>query len=517
MNNRHMVRAFRLSAIALVLGALSLGSAIAQTAGSFVGILSITWGDPQPGGTGGATRFSLTLPDGTTHPLQIDAAQQSESTQYFGKRVTVQGRAANVPAISGPAAIAVDQISLAEEPNSPLVQQKAVTGTRKALILLLKYKKDNQEPHPVSFYPNLFNPMTPVVGSNTPTTINGFFKATSWGKLKFQAAVGGNKWFVLPGTKAHYAPCNNFTSSCTSANIDQIAQDAMTLAVNAGINVTAYSSVNFVLNNDLDCCAWGGSFVFNGHSYSGTWEPPWAQHAETYVHELGHSIGLPHSGWRYYAYDSPWDIMSMHNQINVMNCGSYKSVNDGNKVDAIGCPEPGSGYIVAHKDFLGWIPAANQVVINSKTTQTVKLISGATALGKTIKMIKICLPSIACTGASAHFLTVEVKMSTAQFDKGAPHDGVIIHDVVMNRAKIGGGCFFNNQSGWAIPIDATPGDFNSGSCSPISYQGSTSGAAGLGNAQFGVGKSYTDSTHGISIKVKAQIANGFTVTVARSK
>ena len=131
--------------------------------------------------------------------------------------------------------------------------------------------------------------------------------------------------------------------------------------------MAAYDTINFVLNNDLDCCAWGGGFTFNSKFYHATWEPPWAQHAETYVHELGHSLGLPHSGWKYYTYDLPWDIMSMHNGINGMLCGSYKSANSGNTTRNITCPEPGSGYIVAHKDFLGWIPAANQVLINAKT------------------------------------------------------------------------------------------------------------------------------------------------------
>ena len=54
----------------------------------------------------------------------------------------------------------------------------------------------------------------------------------------------------------------------------------------------------------------GRSFVYQNRFYGATWEPPWGQNTSTYAHEMGHSLGLPHSGWRYYAYDSPWDVMS---------------------------------------------------------------------------------------------------------------------------------------------------------------------------------------------------------------
>ena len=127
--------------------------------------------------------------------------------------------------------------------------------------------------------------------------------------------------------------------------------------------------------------------------------------------------------------------------------------------------------------------------------------------------------NVNCT---THFLTVEVKMAINAwpYDRGVPHNGVIIHDVQTNRASISGGCYFNPQSGWAVPIDANPGDFNSSTCSPESFQGSTSGGAGLGNAQFGPApakSTYTDAVHGITIKVLAQVTNGFTVNVKRTK
>src|SRR4029078_6640462 len=162
--------------------------------------------------------------------------------------------------------------------------------------------------------------------------------------------------------------------------------------------------------------------------------------------------------------------MSMHNEIKVMICGSYRSMNSGNTTQNIDCPEPGSGYIAAHKDFLGWVPSKNKVVIDAKTSATgrnVTLSAGATGLGNNNKKkIKICLAGLPCTGPSAHFLTVEAKIATARYDNGAPNDGVVIHDVQMDRGSISGGCYFNNQSGWAVPIDATRGDFNSATCSP---------------------------------------------------
>ena len=70
----------------------------------------------------------------------------------------------------------------------------------------------------------------------------------------------------------------------------------MTLASNAGVNLSVYDNINLVLNNDLDCCAWGGGSTFNAKSYGVTWEPPWGQEAAVYVHEMGHSLGLP--SWR---------------------------------------------------------------------------------------------------------------------------------------------------------------------------------------------------------------------------
>ncbi len=502
-----MLRTF---VIALMLCALGVDLASAQTAARFEGTLSVIWGNPRPGQAGGETRFELALADGTTRRLQISDDQRNTAIRYFGKRVVVQGRT-TTDAFGAPR-LAVDQITTVSPADA---NPSIVKGTRRVLFLLLKFSGDAQEPHKPSFYASMTNPKTST-NPAIPATINGFFNKTSWNTLKWKADVGGKgglnptDWLTLPKSKTGYAPCG-WTGVC--ANLTGIQNDGMKLAIKAGIDVSVYDNINFVLNNDLDCCAWGGGFTYsgNGKFYGATWEPPWGQETGTYSHELGHSIGLPHSGWVYYAYDSPWDVMSMaHQSAKNVQCATYKSANSGNATNAVFCSEPGDGYIAAHKDVLGWIPAANQILINSKSSKTVTLEADALPLGGGIKMIKVCINNKPCSGASAHYLTVEARIRGTQFDNGIPGDGVIIHGFLASRSPIGGSCFFNSQSGWAMPIDATPKDYSKASCT------FASGKA-LYNAQFLVGDTYKDTALGITIKViRKNGSSSYDVKVVRS-
>lgn len=483
----------------------------------FEGVLSVVWGDPRPGQRGGATRFSLTLPDGTKHQLQLSPAQQNSAVTYFGKRVAVQGQLTNAAnGAGGKPHLSVNQIESIEPAEvTPALRVK----TRRVLYILLKFAGDAQEPHPPSFFAALTNPARPPAGSNVVTTLNAFYDKTSWGQLRWRGHVLGAEglnssthWLTLPKTKAQYAPCG-WSGVC--ADLDAIQADGMALAVNAGVDVSAYNNINFVLNNDLDCCAWGGGFVYNNQSYGATWEPPWGQEAGTYVHEFGHSIGLPHSGWVYHDYDSPWDEMSSGNAAQFVQCASYMSANDGT-TDAVYCTEPGAGYITAHKDVLGWIPAANQVVIKRAGTQKITLEDNALPLGDGIKMIKVCFGGELCGGTSAHYLTIEARATAKPYQRGIPGVGVIIHDVLMDRDPIGDGnpCFFNSQSGWAVPIDATPGDYDSTACNS---GGRSWPNYALGNAEFLPGETYTDAAHHVTVSVVRKTITGYIVTVKRTR
>src|SRR4029079_17080289 len=99
---------------------------------------------------------------------------------------------------------------------------------------------------------------------------------------------------------------------------------------------------------------------------------------------------------------------------------------------------------------------------------------------------------------------------TSQFDNAIPGEGIIIHEVLLDRPAVSGPCFFNNQSGWAVPIDATPGDYDSATC--------TTGARvypnyGLYNGQWNPGQTYINNTYGLSIAVLGRTDPTFLVAV----
>ena len=517
---------FAVLVVSLVVGyertrAAAPQAAQAVQADAFEGTLSVVWADPRPGQPGpGETLFSLDLPDGRQLALDL-TGREHEALRHFGRQVRVRGRMATRPATTPRGAaqqgIVVDTIEAAPRGAAAMPAasepEAAVLGGRRVLFLLVKFADDTNVPHAPAFFTDLTNPDTPTV-AGIPATLNGFFKKTSGNQFSWIGDVGGaggigapQGWITLPGSKATYANCG-FGSTC--ANINLLTTDAVNAAHAQGISFAAYDNLNIVLSNDLDCCAYGGGRTIDGKFMGVTWEPPWGQETRVYAHEMGHSLGLPHSGWVYFAYDSPWDVMSDYSDLVVLNCGSYFSRND-NTTRNLGCREPGNGYISPYKDVLGWIPAGNQVTTNTTSNTTVTIEGASLTLGSGVKMVKVCLPGFSCTGtgSSTRYFTIEARVknggATTLYDNGIPNEGVIIHDVYFGRGPIGGGlpCFFNSQSGWAVPVDATPGDYSASSCS----------GTGLRNAQFGVGGVYTNSTYGFRVSVVNRVGNNFVVNV----
>ena len=251
---------------------------------------------------------------------------------------------------------------------------------------------------------------------------------------------------------------------------------------------------------------------------------PWGQEARLYVHEMGHSLGLPHSGWRYYDYDSHHDEMSRGHPAKSVKCGTYRSANAGNAMTDLFCSEPGAGYIMVHQDYLGWIPAANKKTHDAAVgiPKDYVIEANSVALGSRIKLVIVCITGKPCSGAedsTATFVTVEVKLHAGKFDNGVPSEGVVIHGVRMNRGALGEGddCYFNTQSGWAVPFDATLHDFDPALCVDGDSPEMDEPGHGLMNMTYGVGKTFSSARLGVTVQVLSRTGNTFKVRVTKTK
>jgi hypothetical protein len=483
------------------------------------GYLGIVYGDSVDGHYA-PIRYYLSLSNGTKIRL-------SPSTPppfgWFDKHVVVSGTLSSDYSPPGGAerTMSTNSIVLYQGQNSAQSNPNAVLasqiGTKKLAIILLKFSDLSAEPHPPSFFTGIVNP-------STGNTVNVFYQADSYGKLSMQADVFG--WYTLPKTKSQYAPCG-FDSSC--ADTDSLFNDGTSLAISKGVNFANYDFVSLVFNNDLDCCAYGGGqpATLSGVSkiWPTTWLPIWSAEVGTYSHELGHALGLPHSGWVYYAYDSPWDVMSGGNRNNGTPCGSYNSANESGLNDTITCYTP-VDTIAPYKDVLGWIDSAHLITVPAGGTTTVTLDSLAeTSFGANPVMVKVCVAGRSCTSptettigtTTSLYFTVEARTHTGAFDQYLPGEGIIIHAYDGGRPPqgIGNPCFFNDQSGPAYPIDSTPGDGPIPSACPnLDFGGRNYPNYALYNAQWSPGQTYTDSTYNFAIKVVSRAGNSFAVTIA---
>ena len=160
------------------------------------GTLIVVWADPHPDlSTAGGIRYSLALDDGTIKELDLNG-QESAALLHFGRRVTI-GTTSGTDSSS----TAVQSITTSLPGDLP----DGSPSTKKVIYLLLKYADDEDVPHPPSFYSNLNNPDTPPPGEVFPSTINGFFKKTSWDQFSWSGDVGGvggvgapGGWLTLP-------------------------------------------------------------------------------------------------------------------------------------------------------------------------------------------------------------------------------------------------------------------------------------------------------------------------------
>jgi len=468
------------------------------------GVLEWVFGDGADGKIA-VDRYFLSTAQGRTE-LLFDAPPWHG---YLGKQVVVEGTAAT-PRGAALSAMRVSSISLALGQRAAFATP--VTGTRKIILLLVRFLGDSQEPHLPSWYTGT------VINPSTGNAVNSFYLANSWGNFGWSSDA--TIWMTLPSPKTTYANCG-WASACL--DWQGLFDDAVAKGVENGVNFNLYDNIAIVTNNDLDCCAWGGSMWYNGKLYGTVWEPPWSAEQGVFAHELGHSIGLPHSGWVYHAYDSPWDVMSNGDGYNGVLCGTYFSANDGGSLSQIYCYTP-AHIIAPYKDVMGWIDSAHLVTVTAGSPASVQVDTLAAPLSGNKKMIKICVAGKDCTsgGATAQYYTVEVRThytASPGFDYYLQNEGVIIHYYWGDwTGPTHNSCYFNYQFGPAYPIDnfnvvPTPhytGPAGSPACSE--YVGSPYDPVGLRYANWNDGQTY--SATGITIAIVSHTTAGGVTTYA---
>ena len=452
-----------------------LSAATPTAAASGVGILSgwlhVIYADAPPGWTPGGSSDVVLIDDqgqATKLLLPEDVLRAAGGRRAVnGRHVAVRGQTILRPLVAGQSApmplLAVQSIQLtAPETLNALQAPAAVTGPQPWVTILCRFADEaGITPEPKSWFETL------LLGSASAPSLGHYWHEVSYGNVTLTGSMVVG-WYTLPQPRSYYVYGN-------PAQLDpQRAATDCTGVAAADVYFPSFVGVNLAFNDDLGCCAYGGSWTLSldgqVRTYRITWLPPWGyQNQGPIAHEMGHGFGLPHSSGPYnQTYDSAWDVMSGL----WLDCPPY----DPN----YGCV--GTHTISYHKDILGWIPAAQKYIAAPGTSQTITLERlGQPTTGNYL------MAQIPIGGSTTNFYTVEVRRFVG-YDATLPGEAVVMHNVDTTRS---------DRDAQVVDPDGN-GDPNDA------------------GAMWLPGETFFDSPNGISMAVVGQTATGFQVTLTNS-
>jgi hypothetical protein len=434
------------------------------------GRLHAIYGDAAPGlAIGGTLGFVLVEDTGQVTELVVPdhvLAAAGGRRAVNGQRVTVTGQAPVLPlgtTVGHRSLLLVQALQGAGGAGaSALAAASGVTGPQPWVTILCRFADEaGVTPHPVSWFETL------MLGSAAAPSLDHYWREVSYGQVQLTGSdvVG---WYTLPQPRSYYV------YGTPEALDHQRAVNDCTAVADADVYFPSFVGINLAFNDNLDCCAWGGSWTLTRdgqtRSYRVTWLPPWGYENQGPVaHEMGHGFGLPHSSGPYSAtYDSAWDVMSGLWD----NCPPYDAV--------YRCV--GTHTIAYHKDLLGWIPAARRYVAADGTSQTITLEPLGVAATANYMIAKIPIGS-----STTQFYTVEVRRFLG-YDSTLRAEAVIIHRVDTTRS---------DRDAQVVDPDGNGDPDDAG-------------------ARWLPGETFLDSVNGISVTVVGQTSTGFQVTVAKT-
>jgi len=272
----------------------------------------------------------------------------------------------------------------------------------------------------------------------------------------------------LTGNVAGWYTIGVASTSCDTGTIKAEAQAA---AQAAGHNLASYSRFIYLMSKNSGCSSWWGLATIGGSDVWINGEYQFTKHVV--AHEMGHNFGL------YHAHTDACGAPVL--------CSSGTFSEYGDWIDDMGTPSyTQDGHFNSfQKERLGWLNSGTQPSITTVTSSGTYLIGPYEAQNSNPKALKI-LQSNTSSGSNYYYVEFRQAMGADSFLSG--HSD-ILGGVVVHLAS-------PSNSNSSELLDMTP-------TSPSSFS----------HPALLLGKSYVDSTAGVTIKPTAVGSTGATVVV----